>query len=590
MAQIAALHTYRRRLEDQLRLLQHKRQEEARSAGEELASLEHARLSDQKEYEEQIAALRADNALLTAATVRMHEQWSRDAVELEALREEMRAMDAEMVATRAESHRLLQSGVGLAEGRYRLAERRHAVDEHLLACELAALEEDGTTQLVEGQLQHLRLLADAHCVGREVEQMEMHAQSSAAAASRREDEERCVREAAASGSAAALATLAATVAEQSAALEQVLDALRTWEACDAAERAHALLSADRLDATSRTLDAALFELSLLAEQPSPEVRLPTSATKRLVRSRSFSGLDYPVPEQSWARSPSAASSALGGMRSPWHPGASGLSLLDTDAPGSLFGASEQEGEGGFLTGIEGDIEDLGPREDLRAQDLGVPLPQPSVEEDGVAVAISASVDRSVRRQAAERDRLDWLSSPRSTQRSTPPGGGRSRPTISSSMADSANHLASPVLAKPAGAASVNVNASADTAVAPATSGDEHSATTCAIGVLETPAAAADLATWRRGGVTRFPCLGLSGMPSPGMPSTRPVMPSSAARSAAARRERDQRRLSDPPLQCMRSAPTCIGSLACRPRAICHPPLPPPSNPSNAEHARASSPH
>jgi hypothetical protein len=120
MAQIAALHTYRRRLEDQLRLLQHKRQEEARSAGEELASLEQERLSDQKEYEEQIAALRADNALLTAATVRMHEQWSRDAVELEALREEMRAMDAEMVATRAESHRLLQSGVGLAEGRYRL--------------------------------------------------------------------------------------------------------------------------------------------------------------------------------------------------------------------------------------------------------------------------------------------------------------------------------------------------------------------------------------------------------------------------------------------------------------------------------------
>ncbi|KOO34079.1 hypothetical protein Ctob_005791 [Chrysochromulina tobinii] len=244
--------------------------EEARSAGEELASLEQARLSDQKEYEEQIAALRADNALLTAATVRMHEQWSRDAVELEALREEMRAMDAEMVATRAESHRLLQSGVGLAEGRYRLAERRHAVDEHLLACELAALEEAGTTQRVEGQLQHLRLLADAHCVGREVEQMEMHAQSSAAAASRREDEERCVREAAASSSAAALATLAATVAEQSAALEQVLDALRTWEACDAAERAHALLSADRLDATSRTLDAALSELSLVAEQPSPE--------------------------------------------------------------------------------------------------------------------------------------------------------------------------------------------------------------------------------------------------------------------------------------------------------------------------------
>jgi len=591
MAQIAALHTYRRRLEDQLRLLQHKRQEEARSAGEELASLEQARLSDQKEYEEQIAALRADNALLTAATVRMHEQWSRDAVELEALREEMRAMDAEMVATRAESHRLLQSGVGLAEGRYRLAERRHAVDEHLLACELAALEEAGTTQRVEGQLQHLRLLADAHCVGREVEQMEMHAQSSAAAASRREDEERCVREAAASSSAAALATLAATVAEQSAALEQVLDALRTWEACDAAERAHALLSADRLDATSRTLDAALYELSLVAEQPSPEVRLPTSATKRLVRSRSFSGLDYPVPEQSWARSPSVASSALGGMWSPWHPGASGLPLLDTDAPGSLFGASEQDGEGGFLTGVEGDIEDLGPRQDLRAQDLGVPLGtgggrQPSVEEDGVAAAISASVDRSVRRQAAERDRLDWLSSPRSTQRSTPPGGGRSRPTIA--PADSANHLASPVLAKPAGAASVNVNASAATAVAPATSGDEHSATTCAIGVLETPAVAADLSTWRRGGVTRFPCL--SGMPSPGMPSTRPAMPSSAARSAAARRERDERRLSDPPLQCMRSASTCIGSLACRPLAICHPPLPPPSNPSKAEHARASSPH
>ena len=543
MAQIAALHTYRRRLEDQLRLLQHKRQEEARSAAQELASLEQARLCEQKEYEEQIAALRADNALLTAATVRMHEQWSRDAVELEALREEMRAMDAEMVETRAESHRLLQSGVGLAEDRYRLAERRHAVDEHLLACELMALEETGFALLVEGQLQHLRLLADAHCVGREVEQMEVHAQSSAAAASRREDEERCVREAAASGSAAALATLAATLAEQSVALEQVLDALRTWEACDAAERAHALLSADRLEATSRTLDTALLELALSAEEPLPEVRLPTSATKRLVRSRSFSGLDCPVPEQSWARSPSVASSALGGMRGSWHPGASGLPLLDTS--GSLFGASEQDGEGGFWTGAEGDTQDH-----LPCRDLGVPLGtgggrQPSLVEDGVAAAISESVDRSVRRHAAERDWINWISSPRST----PPGGGRSRPTLSPSVAGSANQLASLMLAKPPVASGWRAGAgtaSAATAVAPATSGDGHSAATCVVGALDAPAAAADL-PWRRGGVTRFPCLG-----SPGVPTS---AASSAARAAAARRERDQRRLSDPPLQCMRSAPT-----------------------------------
>ena len=544
--QLAALHGYRRRLEDQLRLLQRKRTDEAKAAAatvaalsEELSALEKARAVDLHQWESEAASLRADNALLTAATMRMHEQWSRDAVELEALRVEMRAMDAGAAAVRAESQSLLHRGAGVAEERYRRAERRRAVDVRVLAEELGALEQAGSALLVDQQLQHLRLLADARCVGRELEAVEAAAELEVAAAAAREEAESARREASTSVSAGELSGLSDALALSAAQLDGVVDSLRTWEACDAAERAHALLSADRLETAARTLDEALHDSLTLPPlnmlMTSPDLRTSArGATPRLARSRSFTasglsrGCSGGVPEQQWARSPGAA---LGGF-------GAGVRRMGAGSPAGRLEASASAGSFGSET--FDDADDGGRGGALLRVAASEEAEEAALREEGLSAAIAATVediDEKSRSRAAQREWLEWLSSPRST----PPGGGRCRPTVSASMAASAKALAGPVFPRAS-------SSSAATAATAATTTPRSPPREGGGVPRQTPAD--ERPSRRSDSVATFPVLG-----SPGMPS-------SAARAAAATRERDQRKL-DPPLQCTHDAGTRSTSPLCK---------------------------
>ena len=326
-ASIQQLQHYRKRLEDQLRLMQRRRAEEMargtayiRLMGSEIAALEHAREADAARFARELSELRDENALLTAAAMRMHEQWSGDAVQLESLRAELRTMDAESSAARSEAHGMLIHGADLAEQRYRRSERRRTVDVRLLAAELAQQEVSGGELLVTQQTQHLRLHADARCAARELRLMEVEAQTAAqraidaeAAARREHAESDSVR-------AQDLQELGQVLSAQSGALEEVVDALRTWEACDAAERAHILLSSDRLEAASRELEEICLHQSFLL--PSEIAALlpssPPRPTPRLARSRSFtsSGLGWSRADSPHSAGPRARALSMRSIDSP----------------------------------------------------------------------------------------------------------------------------------------------------------------------------------------------------------------------------------------------------------------------------------
>lgn len=561
--------------------MQRNRAHEARQAAAEalalhgeIEALERAREADHAMWEDTLAILRADNALLTAATMRMHEQWSRDAVELESMRVEMQAMDMAAAAGRAETQTLLDSGASLAEERYRRAERRRALDIRVLATELSTLETAGESLIVEQQRQHLRLLADARCIGREVCDLEGEAEREAAEVAARAEKTAHAQREAMRLSAHELQALGMTLDTQSEQLDGVLEALRTWEACDAAERAHVLVSADRLEAASRALDKALSD-GLSASALS--VALPRGHSP-LRRSRSFtsSGLTRGTPLQQWARSPARGGGSVGLRRM-----ASSLSSIDSSA---LDGS-----EAAAVAGV--------------GWSAGASRSSSIDYDDGVSAAIASSVEEEAdraRRLLAEREWLEWLASPRST----PPAGGPSRPTTSTGTAPSAKQLAK-------GAATLSLDP-ADTATATAGAGTTAGTTASPLQPRTTPKLPANPATPKasaRGSAFAAAAASLradsvaaegdallgaaalahaaldggasaGGINQPGHVSMT-ARPSGATRAASASSQREQRSLV-PPMQLHRCARPPEGLNG--PGAIVVPrPKPPPKPPQSGGH-------
>ena len=124
---LVSLQSYRVRLEDQLKALQSSKAEAAEQAAaavalliDEIAELEKVRAAEAADAAQLIEQLRADNALLTAASCRLHEQWKRDAAELADLKADVARREAAAQSQQLEAQQLLHRGAALAEERYRV--------------------------------------------------------------------------------------------------------------------------------------------------------------------------------------------------------------------------------------------------------------------------------------------------------------------------------------------------------------------------------------------------------------------------------------------------------------------------------------
>jgi hypothetical protein len=263
--------------QQRLRDLQELRDQEADMAvqaiealSEEILRLERVRADEGAEAALTIEELRGDNAMLTTAAYRVHEQWRRDACELASLKAELTRLDVQCAAERCAAEGLLQRGAGLAEERFRSSERGRAVDVSLLARELDNAEETGAALLAEHQLFILRLLAENRSLKGEL----------AAAEAEREATMEIARLTAAHTARLAAADASATVAEltevgerleaEVGKLEEVGDALRVWEACDGAERAKTLSAMEALEGATSGIDATA-SLALAALNSAPRL-------------------------------------------------------------------------------------------------------------------------------------------------------------------------------------------------------------------------------------------------------------------------------------------------------------------------------
>lgn len=167
---LRSLQAYRQRLEKELTTMQLMRADETHAASavidkltHELDAAERARDADSTRTSRLIDQLRAENALLTAAAGRMHEQWRRDAIELESIRLELIHVEAESERERNEAVSMMQTGARLAEAKYKSAERGRGVDVQVLRAELCSREAQGDELVQEHTRATLRLNADSRC-------------------------------------------------------------------------------------------------------------------------------------------------------------------------------------------------------------------------------------------------------------------------------------------------------------------------------------------------------------------------------------------------------------------------------------------
>jgi hypothetical protein len=84
--------------------------------------------------------LRAELAVRTAATYRMHEQWVNGAAEQKSLRAELQRAEGELVSARAAADSELRAGMRRSEERVRQAERTRSFELRLLRGEVLAQE------------------------------------------------------------------------------------------------------------------------------------------------------------------------------------------------------------------------------------------------------------------------------------------------------------------------------------------------------------------------------------------------------------------------------------------------------------------
>lgn len=251
---LLSLQSYRVRLEDQFKALQSSKAEAAEQAAaavallvEELAVAERARASESAESALKIEQLRADNALLTAAACRVHEQWTRDAAELEELKAELKRRDAQAASQEIESRQLLHRGAALAEDRYRASERRRKVDVGILARELSLLEEGSDDLQRQEEARAMRLLADGRCLTRELREAEREIESTAAQGAAALSRDRAAADAATSAREAELRQMALELASEAAAMDEMRQTVREWEAAQHAERASTLCATETLE-------------------------------------------------------------------------------------------------------------------------------------------------------------------------------------------------------------------------------------------------------------------------------------------------------------------------------------------------------
>lgn len=250
---LVSLQSYRVRLEDQLKALQSSKAEAAEQAAaavalliDEIAELEKVRAAEAADAAQLIEQLRADNALLTAASCRLHEQWKRDAAELADLKADVARREAAAQSQQLEAQQLLHRGAALAEERYRASERRRKIDVGVLAHELRGAEESRDELLVQ-QRQHTgRLLAEVSCLASEMSRAERECEAVAADGAAKLRDVHAQADADAVAHTAELRLLQTELSGDTAALGEVATALAEWEAAMQAERVHSLNACEQL--------------------------------------------------------------------------------------------------------------------------------------------------------------------------------------------------------------------------------------------------------------------------------------------------------------------------------------------------------
>ena len=275
---LLSLQSYRVRLEDQFKALKSSKAAAAEQAAaavallvEEIAVAENARARESAQSAQVIEQLRADNALLTAAACRLHEQWTRDAAELEELKAEIKRRDAQAASHELESRQLLHRGAALAEDRYRSSERRRKVDVGILARELRHSEELRDSMLQQHEARTTRLLEDGRCLARELRAAEAEREAVAAQGAAALSHAHAAADAATGAREAELAQMAQALADEATAMDEVRQAVREWEAGQHAERASTLCATETLEQLCHQMAISVAGLPAQLATASPEL-------------------------------------------------------------------------------------------------------------------------------------------------------------------------------------------------------------------------------------------------------------------------------------------------------------------------------